>query len=59
LPVREGDTLTPESIQATIKAVRDFDEHLGASFRLTDETHVNIEIVVGGMETRDFIAVRR
>jgi len=59
LPVREGDTLTPESIQATIKAVRDFDEHLGASFRLTDEVHVNIEIVVGGMETRDFIAVRR
>jgi hypothetical protein len=28
VPIHEGDTLTPSSIEATIAAIRNFDEHL-------------------------------
>src|SRR5262249_25259623 len=48
LPIREGDTLSADSIQATAKAVRDFDEHLELGFTAIDSTHAEVRIFVGG-----------
>ena len=44
LPVRVGDILTPESLEATRKAVRDYDEHLAVSVVSTVDGQAEIRI---------------
>jgi TonB family protein len=48
LPIRAGDTLTQSSIEATIAAVRKFDEHLGDRWALMDPNGIELTIFAPG-----------
>jgi TonB family protein len=45
LPIREGDTLSQESLEQTMKAIRSFDEHLVFDVLRIDENSVELRIV--------------
>jgi outer membrane protein assembly factor BamA len=48
LPVREGDTLSRDSLEAISQAARDFDEHfrIRITVFLTDDDQVRMQIAV-------------
>ncbi len=48
LPIRAGDTLTQSSIDATIVAVRKFDEHLGDRWALVEPNGIELTIFAHG-----------
>lgn len=52
LPVRVGDTLSPQLIEQTTAAVRSFDEHLNAEFVGTGDGQAELRIIVRNEERR-------
>jgi TonB family protein len=45
LPIREGDTLSPQLLEQTSQAVRSYDEHLRVQFLPTDDGKAELRIV--------------
>jgi hypothetical protein len=48
LPIREGDTLSRESMERVTAAIRRFDEHLEQQFMPTEDNAVELRIVAPG-----------